>query len=199
MSEEIKEKKLLSKEKNSEIKKDITNSFPKKEKEIKKTEIQKYIEKLLENKSKKIPCLIDTEKDLNYYTLIYKKISFWEYGFDFEKKTPENSDYKLKIKIEEISQNQNGKYFLIGKLECIDNSFKILAINGIGNDFVKFGYNSGGHKICVTFFTEYLVRISTVYYDSKGKECFYYWDDMDFKLEGKKNDRGKLFEIYFKL
>lgn len=163
-----------------------------------KSDLEKYIKKLEKKKDEKIECIIDTEKNLSYHTLQYKKISFWEYGFDFEKKTEENKNFNLKIKIEKIDKDKKEQFFLIGKIESLDNSSKILAVNNIGEDFVKFGYNSGGHKICIKFITEYQVKISTIYYDEKNKECFYYWTFKDFKLVGSKTLKNFVFEIYFK-
>ena len=68
----------------------------------------------------------------------FKKLSFWEYGYDLSQNTGK-ATYNTKMEIYKITKKS-----ILAKFSDKKNSQKKMAINKRGESEIKFGYNSNG-------------------------------------------------------
>ena len=108
-------------------------------------------------------------------SITYKKISFWEYGFNLEPNTGDEI-YGIEMEIYKIKEKS-----LLVKFHATDNKTKYMAINKRGEAIIQFGYNSGGDFITIEneggkpFNFKEINKVYITSLDHQHENLKYYW------------------------
>ena len=116
--------------------------------------------------------------------LKYKKISFWEYGYNLEPTTSEEI-YGLQMDVYKIKENS-----IKVRLSATKKNDSYIAINKRGQAVIDFGYNSSGDYIIIenegekVFNFNQINKVFLTSLDSSHDNLKYYWGRELNKIKG---------------
>jgi hypothetical protein len=125
--------------------------------------------------------------------LTFRKISFWEYGFNL---VPNSGEEIYSIQMEVYQTKENS---LLVKLCSSENDSSYFAINKRGEAEVNFGYNSLGDKIIIKndgnkpFDFNQTNKVHIISLDGEHDNLKYYWGRKGNDVKGYLDEQKKTF------